>query len=209
MNRTVDVRPRSAREEGANVLRFSLLVVAVAAGVIWTHRQDAARNDTAGRFAWQRTFRDLGPADQRTYNALKEALTEAENIRSENLVWSSTTALASRGVPPFALDPIDGDVYRWTFARQKNVVNYLGTARRGSGRNAFLLLIVEPTEEEASEAPATLEEAPTPDELNHVLSDGTLIHVSIWTKATEAAIDRLIAAPEREGWTQIIVGGRS
>jgi hypothetical protein len=185
---TVEVRAPSQLKEGARVLGLAFVITAIALGSIWIRRSNAAGREGKGG---ERAFAELSAADQRTVNGLREALIEAENIRAQNLVWSSVQALAERGVPPFASDPISGDPHRWTFLREKSFVNYLGLPKPGTNQAAFLLLIAE-TEEGGT-----------------VLGDGTSVQVSIWTRSggSDPSPDRIISAPESEGWTRIADGG--
>lgn len=196
---TVDVRPPSLRREGIAVARVAWLVAALAYVAILLRRTDGAGTVAGAGLAHQTRFRDLESADQRVILALQEALTEAENVRATNLVWSSTTALAARGVPPFAPDPIARDPFAWTFRREKNVVTYAGAPEPGSGskRPAFLLSIVELGEDES-------EAEPRPAVPRRALPDGTELEISFWIHPEPVDLGPMITSPGDRGWTEVI-----
>lgn len=235
--RTVEIRPPSARAETGNVLRAAALIVLAtwiyladtagpwpaAGSPAGSAAPDAARaggappaaGDAAARdlMPYQRLFRTLDSAGQRSFRELQEGLLEAENARSHSGRWPPPAALAARGIPPFAdaAGPRRG-AYRWQLRQDGWIVNYLGTAA-AQGDPALLLLIQEPDPSAPADpaAPAAGSPAAATDEVHHRLADGAVLHVSIWMRTgrlpdSAAAAATVIAAPYNEGWTQLLVG---
>jgi hypothetical protein len=72
-------------------------------------------------------------------------------------------------------------------------VNYEG---EGEGLR-WLVLFLEP------DPRLVAEKAPPEDDEHHTLSDGTPLHVTVWTQPlTEAPSDQLTAFPAAEGWVE-------
>jgi len=171
-------------------------------------------DDARDLMPYQRLFRSLGGDDQRLFRELQEGLLEAENVRSSTRRWPAPTALAARGIPPFADAAGRGGrrLYRWQLLQEGPIVNYLGMPadRRDP---AFLLLVQEP--DPGAPAEGSLPRAPAggraaqgarqiadvagaagtaaaagaqaTDEVHHRLADGTLLHVSVWLRGAAAA----------------------
>lgn len=149
---------------------------------------------------YQVLFRDLpGPA-QRLFRHMQEGVAEGVRMRGGAGVWPTVEALASDGIPPFAPDALDRAGLRWARRQDGLVTNYVGLPTRGAGMPAFLILVVEP-------APGA-GERPTPtvvDEEHQLLADGTLVHVTYWTRAATTVPEGVIADPALQGWSQIRV----
>jgi hypothetical protein len=150
---------------------------------------------------FQILFRDAAPPVQRMFREMQEGLIEAENVRAATKRWPEVATLAAQGIPPFA-DATSA--YRWRLVQQGLYVNYVGTPGSASGAPAFLVLIQEP---DPGSVEVLMPTAP-PDELHQKLSDGTLLHVSLWFHAngTAPVDDVSITRPFATGWTQVLAG---
>jgi hypothetical protein len=237
--RTVEIRPPSARAETWNVLRAGALIVLAT----WIYLADTARSgpvaggggEPAGSVAgggagasmtsragrdlmpYQRLFQTLNSEGQLMFRELREGLLEAANARSAERRWPAPAALAARGIPPFAGTPgPHRPSYRWQLRQEGLYVNYLGEPA-GGGAPAFLLLVQEPDPLAPADPAAPPPDAPD-DEVHHRLADGTVLHVSIWMRASPgfaraaagpdaAPAAAVIAVPYAEGWTQLLAGG--
>ncbi len=201
--RSVEILPPSVRAETANVLRAAATIVLA----LWLHLANTAPG-AAGRdlapggdlLPYQTLFRDLPPAEQRTFRDLQEGLLEAEGIRSTTGRWPEAAALAAQGIPPFAPDPTAKGANRaWSRRQQGTLINYLGIPAR-SGAPAWLLSIQEPE-------PAAPPDRTPPDEQHHRLVDGTVLHVAIWRhRDGSRVVPGLFPLPHADGWTQIVIG---
>ena len=204
--RTHLITPPSARVESWAVARAlfhiaywsALLVSAQTYVPPW--RADAApvRREPS---PFERRFQDLPPADQRIFRSLQEGVAEAERVRSATGRWPSVDTLATKGVPPFAPDPIDRARYAWLGVQTGTRVDYIGTPAVGSGREAFFAVIVEP---EPGTAPDPLVSV---DEVHHRLDDGTMIHVTLWMGPPLADTSEAFALlPPERGYRQVLSG---
>jgi hypothetical protein len=197
--RTVEVLPPSAHGETRLVLRAAAMVLFGALFVIGLHAANEDGPRTADLLPYQVLFRDAAAPVQRMYREMQEGMLEAENARAATRQWPAVETLAAEGIPPFALA---SPSYRWRLVRDGVLVNYVGMPAPASDGPAFLALIQEPD-------PGSVDTATTPpDEIHHRLADGTLLHVSIWFRATAPAEppDRVLAQPSTAGWTQVLVG---
>ncbi len=128
--------------------------------------------------SWQKAVSELTDGQQRVYRELRAQVRAAERERGATKSWP-----APAGIFP------DG----WVQRRQGMYVNYLG--ERDGLR--WLVLFIEP------DPRAAYEKAPAEDDEHHTLSDGTALHVTVWTQAlTEAATQRVTAFPAAEGWVE-------
>ncbi len=138
----------------------------------------------------------LESADQRVYRQCLEGLTDAEDVRARTGTWPAIDALARRGIPPFAADPVDHAGYSWRLVRDGTVVDYIGTPAAGSKRPTFVIVILEPD-------PGTpIDPQAIADEVHHKLADGTMLHVSIWIGSRTLASAVAVPAIE-DGWRRI------
>lgn len=194
--RQVAVSRLSVQEEIANVVRGGASVVVL----VWIYLAATLGTGTDGRRAllpYQWLVQTQSSVEQRMFRELQEGLLEAELMRSSDGVWPLPAALADTGIPPFALDPTaKGARYRWSRRQEGWIVNYVGTPDRNDAP-AWLLLVQEP---QPGVPPDQLFE----DEEHHKLVDGTMLHVSTWKHPNGAtAPERLITAPQIEGWQQL------
>lgn len=124
--------------------------------------------------SWQRPVSELSPAQQRFHAHLREQLRVAERERGLTRSWPLTT---------------DG----WPLRRQGLYVNYLGEA---VGLR-WLVLFIEPDPRAGPEA------TPPEDEEHHTLTDGTALHVTVWTQPlSEPKSEQVTAFPAAEGWVE-------
>jgi hypothetical protein len=200
--RTVEVLPPSSHGETRLVLRAAAAIVFGALFVIGLRPGDGVLENaprTGDLLPFQVLFRDAPSPVQRMYREMQEGVVEAENARIATKQWPAVTTLEAQGIPPFALA---SPPYRWRLVRDGVFVNYVGTPVSTSDGPAFLALIQEPDPGYVDTATAPL------DEVHHRLTDGTLLHVSIWFRAAAAAApaDRVLTQPFTAGWTQILVG---
>jgi hypothetical protein len=194
--RQVAVTRLSMQEEVANVVRGAASVIVV----VWIYLAATLGDGADARrslLPYQSLIQTQNTIDQRMFRELQEGLLEAELVRSTDGSWPLPAALADSGIPPFALDPTaKGARYRWARRQEGWIINYVGTPDR-SEAPAWLLLIQEP---QPGVPPDQLYE----DEEHHKLIDGTMLHVSTWKHLKGAAVaERLISAPQIEGWQQL------
>ena len=196
--RDVVIAPPSVRHELLTVVRVAM---AITFGV-WLYLANspfaASGLDVSRRalLPYQAFVRDRPVDEQRMFRELQVGLLEAETVRSTSGHWPTADALASDGIEPFAVNPaLKGPRYAWRVLGDGRFINYVGTPTGGPGA-AWLLLIQEPD-------PAALEQFRA-DEEHHQLLDGSVLHVSTWSRpdspATPATLTR---APQFEGWTQL------
>jgi hypothetical protein len=196
----MEIKPPSARREAASVLRLAAVILA-ATWIYLANTTAPKAGATAGPSldSFQKLFRDLSPAEQRQFRALREGLLEIENLRSSTGAWPAPAVLAEQGIPPFAPDPISKETYRWSSYHEGILVNYLGLPASPGGQ-AFLLLIQEPT------PGAPPDRAPS-DEAHHRLLNGDVLHVSVWMHGDGAKVPAaFVGLPEADGWTQLLAG---
>ncbi len=200
--RSVEVRPPSRSGELLGVLRASGAIVIVALFTIALRRDGGSGLREQDLAPFQRLFRDVDPDLQRAYSQIQEGLVEAENLRSATSSWPSPEILAALDVPPFAEDPIAKIRYGWTLAQGGNFVNYRGRSD-SPGSMEFLALIQEPPPGDSE----IIGPQSPPDETHHVLSDGTVLHVTVWFRPAGAPLDEgLVTRPFAEGFFQILAG---
>lgn len=198
--RTVEILPPSVRRETLVVGQLVIIVVAIVgfylANTAWSTGNEVRVGDL---LPYQSLVRDRPSSDQRMFRELQEGLLEAERVRSTTGGWPAPAALGEQSVPPFAPDPTRPEKYAWTVTQHGTFVDYRATPAV-TGLPAWLLLIQEP-DKGAPPDPAK------EDEEHHRLTDGTMLHVSIWTHAEGLDLPaHFISLPQVEGWTQLRIG---
>ena len=185
----------SAREEFVAVVRAAMAVVFLTWLYLASDPFAAGGTTTArGLLPFQSFIRDRPADDQRMFRELQAALLEIERVRSDEGAWPTTEALAADGVEPFAVNPaIKGPRYSWRVSRAGRTLNYVGVPDRPG--TAWLVWVQEPD-------PAA-PEVFRPDEEHHQLLDGSVLHVSTWSRADPRVPDTTSVAPQFEGWTQL------
>lgn len=128
--------------------------------------------------SWQKPVSALTAERQRAYLALRVALRKAERERGTTKTWPEPAGIFPDG---------------WSQRRQGSYVNYLGETEG----LRWLVLFIEP------DPRAPPEKAPPEDDEHHTLSDGTALHVTVWTQPVEEPpTDRVTAFPAAEGWVE-------
>ena len=123
--------------------------------------------------SWQRPISELREPQQRFHAQLLEEIRGAEKVRGASQQW-----------------PL---VPGWTLRRQGVYVNYL----RDAEGLRWLILLIEPDPRVAAEKP------PPDDAEHHTLSDGTAIHMTVWTQPLDEAKSEFVTAfPAAEGWVE-------
>jgi hypothetical protein len=202
--RTIEIRPPSVRVETLNVLKAAAAIVVIVAAYLFRpafgEQSQIANREPIGLLPYQRLIRDAPAAEQRVFRELQEGLLEAERVRAATGHWPDVSTLAAEGIPPFAPDPTQKVLHKWTSVRQEWVTNYLGVPSDPAAP-AWVLVILEP------EPGAPPDPAPN-DETHHRLPDGTTLHVSIWNMPEGKRRSGLAALrlPQNEGWTNFLVG---
>lgn len=199
--RTVEILPPSIRGETMIVGQLAAVIIAIVAfylaNTAWNTNSSQAR--TGNLMPYQVLVRDRPSTEQRMFRELQEGLLEAQRVRSMSGGWPAPAALAVQGIPPFAPDPTRGDAYVWTVTQHGTFVNYRATPSV-TGVPAWLLLVQEP--DRGAPPDQSLE-----DEEHHRLTDGTMLHVSIWTHVDGTEVPaRFVSLPQVEGWTQLRAG---
>jgi hypothetical protein len=200
--RRVEVMPPSARGELGNVVRVGMVVLV---GVWMFLAADSATFRDAGGptrhlLPFQALIQDRPALEQRMFRELQEGLLEAESKRASSGTWPAATALASEGIPPFAVDPTaKGGPYDWRLTINGAFVNYLGVPRR-AGAPAWLVLVQEPE-------PGAPPDPAREDEEHHRLLGGEMLHVSTWVRPDARVPNGTIRSPQAEGWTQLYAVG--
>lgn len=197
--RTVEARSPSAKKE--TVLVIGVAVLVLAAGLVLAPGPGRGPEPRAAGelLPYQRLFSSLPEEEQLRYRELLEGVVEAENLRAESGQWPSVEALRAAGVPPFLPNPIDKGALSWSQRGQAPVYNYLGG--RDGGGAAWLVLLQESGDRLGKEVPTVADL----DEQHRLLSNGEIIHFSVWRRDSAPAKDELIILPMTEGWTQILV----
>lgn len=188
-----------ATRERLGVTLAMVGVAALSAGAA-TLEQRLRPNARDAWLPFQRSYLELEPPDRATYASLREGLMDLETSRVTDGTWPTPESLRAAGVPGFADDTLS-----WSLHRAGSSVNYEGRSTVDGGVS-FLVLLLEPE----PRPPGQLAEAPPPeDEEHHTLSDGTAIHVSVWsTRERSAQAPVATPFPQVEGWTQRLVRPR-
>ncbi len=191
-----DVRSPGLAAELRALAPWAALALAAWAGLV-VHARRSPRERGPERAAWQRSYLELSPQEQRLYRELRAGLFDVENQRAATKQWPDVPWLLEQGVPPFSPDALTPAI-DWAMSRDGLYVTYLGVPR-SPGASRWLVLFIEP--EKQAFAAAT--PPPPPDEEHHTLSDGTALHVTVWTAPNEGPLPKgVLAFPVAEGWTQ-------
>jgi len=196
--RTVVVVGPSGRNERQFVLRAGTLVAIC--GLLLAARSGPSGSTSGDLAPYQVRLVELAPSEQRIARELREGLTEAETSRARDGRWPEVAALASDGVPPFAVDPLAPDLH-WTLTRDGSTLNYLGVSDRGGP--SYLLVVQEP-EPGNGDPPGT-----PPDDVHHVLRDGTILHVYACVRDGAPSSTAPTSRPWLDGWKQIVADSPS
>jgi hypothetical protein len=152
-----------------------LVALAVfAIGAFFSRREEKKPTEAP---SWQRPVSELTEPQQKFFKTLREVLRKAEAERAKDKKWPEASGIFPPG---------------FVLSQQGIYVNYSGE----SEGLRWLVLFIEPD----PRFPA--EKVPEDDE-HHVLSDGTMIHVTVWTQALKEPLSqRVTAFPAAEGWVE-------
>ena len=194
----VEIAAVSARDELIHVLRAAM---AITAGV-WlyvTNNPFPVSSNAIQRslLPFQAIVATLPSESQLMFRELQVSLIEAETIRSAEGSWPDAPRLREDGIEPFAPNPALKTVaYDWAMTRDRLIISYLGRPER-TGAPAWLVRVLEPD-------PSLPREVFVEDEEHDQLLDGSVLHVSIWTRPDGAALlARVGPLPQAEGWIQL------
>jgi hypothetical protein len=197
--RTVTVRSPSLWGEAKYVVLAVFQILFWSAMVTGALRPSGKRASTPaapGSIGFEVAFRDLAGPEQRMFRRCLEGLTEAEDVRGRTGQWPSVEELAARNIPPFATDPVDTARYRWRLLRDGTLVNYVGVPEGDPARPALAIIVLEPDPGTPADPTAPL------DETHHRLTDGTLLHVAVWS-GPKLFQPPMWSPPVEKGWRRI------
>ncbi|UVL54587.1 DUF6162 family protein [Pseudomonas sp. B21-035] len=140
MSRVQVVRPAGAGHETLYVLLVSLLILAVAAGIVALRGE---RHDEVSIEAHQLDARrDLTAAEQGVYADLRVAFDEIQARREEAPQLLAVEDLAEEGFPPFVADASAASrgQHHWQLLQERA---YLGLSQASTVAGSFLLLVPE------------------------------------------------------------------
>ena len=201
--RRIRVQPLSARAELARVVRASM-VIAIGSWMLLAADGATFRDGGANQnlLPFQVLIENRPSGDQRMFRDLQEGLIEAETRRTVTGRWPRGRGAGRRrraAVRPRS----DGEGRALRLdARAERHVRQLSRHPRQPNAPAWLLLVLEPD-------PAAPPDPAREDEEHHKLTTGVMLHVSTWTRADGRAANRIIRAPQSEGWTQLYAVGPS
>jgi hypothetical protein len=185
-------RSGSGRERTSILLLAALIVGGI--GIYLALRVSGNGTDTQkDLLPYQVLARTLPDGEQQMFAAIRRGLPDAEAERSRLARWPDPSALAGRGIAPFAGETTP---LRWQQFQQGKTVDYLGIPSDPASP-AWLLVLQEP-EPNMPPDPAPL------DDEHHRLSDGTTMHVYVWMHQYGGRVTpAFIAQPQSQGWTQV------
>ena len=155
-----------------------LLAVGVVAWLGVLHRKPPA----AALLPYQGWVGELPRAARRRFAEVRSALRLAEQHRGKTQQWPAQF--------------VNDRELAWSLSIHGPYVNYLGIPSDPAGLR-WLVLIIEP------EPAAIRDPAPPEDEEHQTLSDGTGLHVTVWTSPNTGSLPlAVLAFPAAEGWTQ-------
>lgn len=185
--------PATTRER-SKVAALAAVILAVVGGYLLLR---STSGDAGGLLPFQMLARDLASADRAMFETLKTRILELEALRARSGRWPEPEAAA--GLPRSAPGGESGRPrYVWQRAEEGIIANYLARPGADDSSAAWLVVYREPD----PSAPA--DTAPN-DEEHHRLPDGTVLHVSIWTRRFGGQVGgEFVRQPEAAGWTQIL-----
>ncbi|MFG0408186.1 DUF6162 family protein [Pseudomonas sp. FYR_11] len=162
MSRAHVIRPAGAGHETLYVLLASLLIVTLAAGVVWLRGE---REDEQAIAIHQiDARRDLTAAEQGLYTDLRVAFDEILLLREENAAAPGVQALADEGLPPFVVDAGSQrrGSHQWTWLASGA---YLGRSQAPEIAGSLLLILPPDSSGQADIWLRRDSAAPLPDDL--------------------------------------------
>jgi hypothetical protein len=192
-----EVRSPGARGTGRERTSILLLAGLIVGGIglyLALRVSGSAGTDRKDLLPYQVLARTLPDVEQQTFAAIRRGLSDAEAERAREARWPEPSALASRGIPPFAR--ADGQSLQWQRFQQGKTVDYLGVPSDPSSP-AWLLVLQEPE-------PNMPPDPAPPDDEHHRLPDGTTMHVYVWMHQYGGRIAAgFFPQPQAQGWTQV------
>jgi len=185
-------RAGTVRERASLLLLGALIVGGI--GIYLALRVSGSGTDSQkDLLPYQVLVRTLPDSEQQTFGAIRSGLGDAEAERAREMRWPEPSALASRGIAPFAGD---AQSLHWQRFQQGKTVDYLGIPSDPASP-AWLLVLQEP-EPNMPPDPAPL------DDEHHKLPDGTTMHVYVWMHQYGGRITQgFVGQPQNQGWTQV------
>jgi hypothetical protein len=183
--RVVDSRGGSNHGGRERAGVFALAGLIVTAVVVYLALHAKTGDATGGLLPYQTLAASLPEADQSQFRSLRDNLLAAEALRARSGRWPEVAALTL---------PAQG--YHWTRLERGVVVNYFGTPDEPA-KPAWLLEIQEPE-------PGTPPDPAPNDEQHHRLSDGTTLHVYVWTHRLGGQVaSTFVPQPQNSGWIEV------
>ena len=138
MRRTQVVRPAGAGHETLYVVLISLLIVVLAATVVWMRGEREDEQAIASHQVDAR--RDLTAAEQGIYTDLRVAFDEIQLLREETAAVPGVDALAAESLPPFVVDAGSQSrgSHQWLWLQTGA---YLGRSQDPQLAGSFLLIL--------------------------------------------------------------------
>lgn len=138
MRRTQVVRPAGAGHETLYVVLVSLLIVVLAATVVWMRGEREDEQTIASHQVDAR--RDLTAAEQGIYTDLRVAFDEIQLLREETAAVPGVDALAAESLPPFVVDAGSQSrgSHQWLWLQTGA---YLGRSQDPQLAGSFLLIL--------------------------------------------------------------------
>ncbi len=174
---------RSPPREGTRLKLIATLgLVALLAAVAFRSVHQRPRVRAAPELlAYQGRVGELSPQEQERFALIQKEIRQAERARAATHAWPNLFEVP--GLP-------------WVHLGTGLYVNYLGIPAEPD-RLRWLVLFIEPE-------PAALKEPAPPEDLeHHTLSDGTALHVSVWTAENTGPVSTTVLPfPAAENWTQ-------
>lgn len=161
-------------ERRTTVVWISVALVVFGAALGWKKLRSEPRAALAD---WQRSVDELSADQRRTYEAIREGITAVEKVRANTKQWPQQNLSTDAS---------------WSRSQQRLAINYVGETKD----LRWLVLFLEPD-------PRTNEAPPPDDDEHHTLSDGTPLHVTIWSQPLTTPRSELVTAfPAAEGWVE-------
>lgn len=161
-------------ERRATVLWVVVALVVFGAAVAWKRMRTPPSLPLAD---WQKNVSELSAEHRATYDAIRAGIKDVEKLRSETKQWPQQNLTSTAN---------------WSRAQQRLAINYVAEI----GDLRWLVFFLEPD-------PRATEPPPPDDDEHHTLSDGTPLHVTIWTQPISTPRSDVVTAfPAAEGWVE-------
>ena len=176
---------KGSGRERAGVFALGGIIVTVVVVYLALNATTGGNDKNRGLLPYQTLAASLPESDQHQFGALRESLLSAESVRARTARWPDVASLT-----------LPGQEYQWTRFDRGVVVNYLGRPADPS-KPAWLLEIQEPE-------PGTAPDPAPNDEEHHRLTDGTTLHVYVWTHRLGGQVaSAFVPQPQNSGWIEV------